>query len=267
VIINVRMVVVVLGLAMGAIAAADELRKVNQPCSDLPCESGLTCVETRDEGKKCATCSQSDLEGYSRAIDDMCKTFGEGWTPSKSEEYQAALAPDGRVRVDVYDTMLDKAKACKQARESREGRCWNGGDDRHKKALNEIGDSISRIADHKGTMIGARRVYYCQTSTYVGRLSTFNSKCQLNFPDMDQKLTIYTKDLNDSKTVPCSDVERYRNDSERCVDAGKDLLYDGFSDSSYKIPEEYSITYGKAREVFKKGKDVYDTAKGRTLCN
>jgi hypothetical protein len=169
---------------------ADEFKKVNEVCDQMACESGLYCVETRDNKKKCATCDQSKLNSLSSAVDTSCKTFGEGWTPEASEQYQQALASDGRVLVDVFDKMLDAAKQCKEARTTRESECWKGGDDEHKKAIEQVSSSIGRITDHKNKMIGDRRVYYGSISTYRDRLSTFKSKCDVNFPDLNQKLDI-----------------------------------------------------------------------------
>lgn len=244
-----------------------QLTKVNEECGAMPCESGLYCVELKSGKKKCSECDQSTLNGLTDKVEDCCKAFGKGWTPESSDEYQAALAADGRVLVDVFDKMLESAKKCKEAREYREDRCWKGGDDEHKTAINQVKESIERMSAHKYKMISDRRVYYGSKSYYDSRLSTFKSKASLNFPDIDQKLTLIEKDLNDGKKVNCSDIEGYSNDCERCVDAGKDLLYDGFSNSNDKFPDEYSVPYGKAQELLKKAKALLETAKSKSLCN
>jgi hypothetical protein len=199
-------------------------------------------------------------------ISNFCKAFGEGWNAESSQDYQDALAPDGRVQVDVYDKMLENAKKCKQARQDRENTCWNGGDDKHKGVITEVARGIDNLSDHKYKMISARRVFYCSKDTYVGRLRTFNSKADLNFPDIDQKLSIMEKDVNDGKKVNCSDIEKYSNDCERCVDASKDLLGDGFSNSTDKFPKDYNDIYIKAQDLFKRAKDLLDAAKSKSLC-
>jgi hypothetical protein len=252
---------------MPTAALAEELKKVNEICSQLPCESGLYCVETRDGKKKCAACDQSKLNEYSRDVDNYCKAFGKGWTPESSDDYQAALAPDGRAQVEVYDRMLDSAKKCKEARTYREGQCWNKGDDDHKTQINQVSESIDRIASHKYKMVGDRRVFYCSKSTYQSKLSTFLSKCDLNFSDINQKLNIMNNEQDKKNKVSCSEIERYSNDCERCFDSAKDLLSDGFSGSSGKFPEEYSRSYAKGEETMKKAKDLLQTVKSRNLCN
>ena len=246
---------------------AQQLSKVNEECSVMPCESGLYCVEVKGGKKKCAACDQSTLSDLTGKVEDYCKTFGQGWTPESSAEYQAVLAPDGRVLVEVFDKMLENAKKCKEAREYREDRCWKGGDDEHKKAIEQIKESIERMSAHKYKMISDRRVYYGSKNYYESRLSTFKSKASLNFPDIDQKLSIIEKDINDGKKVDCSVIERYSNDCEYCVNAGKDLLYDGFSNSSDKFPEEYNTPYTKAQELLKRAKSLLETAKSKSLCN
>lgn len=246
---------------------ADEFRKVNEVCDQMACESGLYCVETRDNKKKCATCEQSKLATLSTAVDTSCKTFGEGWTPEASEEYKQGLASDGRVLVDVFDKMLDAAKQCKEARTTRENECWKGGDDEHKKAIEQVSNSIGRIADHKNKMIGDRRVYYGSSSTYRDRLNTFKSKCDANFPDINQKLDVLNNEQNKGNKVSCSDIESHSNACERCYNAAKDLLNDGFSNSSSKFPDEYDQTYKKAEDTVKKAKELLTTVKGKSLCN
>jgi hypothetical protein len=248
-------------------APADQLKKVNESCSEVPCESGLSCVETRDGKKKCAACNQSKLSELSRDVDNLCKSFGKGWTPESSDDHQQALASDGRAMVDVYDKMLENAKKCKEARTYREGQCWNGGDDDHKEQINQVSDSIDRIAAHKSRMISDRRVYFCSKSTYQSKLSTFLSKCDLNFPDMNQKLGIMNNEQDKKNKVGCSDIERISNDCERCFDAARDLLSDGFSGSSGKFPDEYARSYSRAEETMKRAKDLLQTVKGKSLCN
>lgn len=244
-----------------------QLKKVNEPCNQMPCENGLHCVEMRDGKKKCSTCDQSKLENYTKEVDNYCKTFGEGWTPEGSAEYKDALAADGRALVDVYDIMLENAKKCKQARVNRERECWGDGDEEHKKAIEQISQSIERMAAHKYKMIDDRRVYYGSKSNYESYLSTFKSKCNLNFPDINQKLDISYNEQNNGKKVNCTDIENYSNDCEKCFEAAKTLLYYGFSNSTYKFPVEYNELYNNAEKTFKKAKELLESVKYKNLCN
>lgn len=247
-------------------AATDQaFKKVNESCEQYPCESGLYCVQT-EKGKKCATCDQSKLNTLSGNIGDSCKTFGKGWTPAGSNEYQAVLAEDGRVLVDVFDKMLESAKKCKAAREYREHQCWNGGDDEHKGAIRDVADSIDRIAAHKNKMISDRQVYYGSKNDYTSKLSTFRSKCNLNFPDLDQKLGVMDYDQDKGKKVNCTNIEKYGNESEKCFNESIDLLNYGFARSSSKFPEEYSTTSRKAEDTMKKAKGLLKTVKDKKLC-
>jgi hypothetical protein len=244
-----------------------QTQKVNEECSVSPCESGLYCVETRDGKKKCATCEQSTLNDLTDNVDKCCKTSGQGWTPETSQDYKDAMAADGRVLVDVFDKMLENAKKCREARESREDKCWKGGDADHQAAINQVKESIDRISTHKYRMISEKKVYYGSKSYYDSRLSTFQSKSNLDFPDIDSKLSAIEKDINDGKKVSCPDIEKYSNDLERCVDAAKDLLYDGFQNSTDKFPGEYNDIYTKSQDMLKRAKGLLDAAKSKDLCN
>ena len=116
-------------------------------------------------------------------------------------------------------------------------------------------------------MISDKRVYYCSKSTYESKLSTYNSKCNLNFSDISQKIEIMNNDQDKGNKVNCSDIERYSNDCERCFDAAKDLLYDGFQNSTSKFPYDYNQSMTKADELVKKAKELLQTVKNKSLCN
>jgi uncharacterized protein YoxC len=51
------------------------------------------------------------------------------------------------------------------------------------------------------------------------------------------------------------------------VNAGKDLLYDGFANSTDKFPDEYNTVYTKAQELLKKAKSLLENVKSKNLCN
>jgi hypothetical protein len=255
-----------IGLVTGNALLA-QTQRVNEECSVSPCESGLYCVDTRDGKKKCAACEQSTLKDLTDNVDKCCKTSGQGWTPETSQDYKDALAADGRVLVDVFDKMLENAKKCKEARQTREDKCWKGGDAEHQTAINQVSESIDRIAAHKYKMISDRRVYYGSKSYYDSRLSTFLSKSKLDFSDIDSKLTAIEKDINDGKKVSCSDIEKYSNDLEYCVNAGKDLLYDGFQNSTDKFPSDYNDIYKKSQDMLARAKTLLDAGKSKNLCN
>jgi Novel toxin 16 len=241
-----------------------QLNKVTESCEVTPCEEGLNCVQTKD-GKKCSSCDQSRLKELSDIVSNSCPDLGS--YPDKSTIYQDALAGDGRVQVEVFDNMLESEKKCKQAREKRESECWGGGDDGHKQQIDQVTTIIENVAELKKTSIEKRNVYYCSKSTYESRLSTFNSKARLNFEEIEEKIKSSEDDLKDGKKINCSDIEQKGNDCERCADAAKDLLADGFSNSDDKFPVAYKQIYEKAQELQKKAKEVLEAAKEKQLCN
>jgi len=163
--------------------------------------------------------------------------------------------------------MLEIAKRCRQIREERERNCWKGGDDNHKKEIEKVKESIENGAAHKYKMIVDRQVYYTSKSNYESYLRTFNSKTDLNFPDINQKLDVMLYEINRGNKVSCSDIERYSNDCERGYGAAKDLFYYGFSNDSNKLPRDYEKKMQQSEETFKKAKDLLQTVKNKSLCN
>lgn len=243
-----------------------QLTRVNESCKQMPCEERLYCLTLKNGDQKCATCDQSTLNDLTGKVDDACKSFDVAWTPENSSEFQEVLAVDGRVMVDVYDVMLEKAKRCKEAREYREYKCWDNGDREHLDAIKRVAESIDRIATHKYRQISDRRVYYCSKSTYESRLSTFNSKCNLNFPDINQQLNILLNNMGNKTPVSCSDIDRYGDDCERCFAAAKDLYYDGFRSTSSYFPYPYQETMDKAESTYKSARSLKEMAYKDNLC-
>ena len=243
-----------------------QLTRVNESCKQVPCEERLYCVTLKNGDQKCATCDQSTLNDLTGKVDDACKSFDAGWTPENSSDYQEALASDGRVMVDVYDQMLEKAKKCKEAREYREYKCWDNGDPEHRRAIEQVTESIDRIARHKSRQISDKRVYYCSKSTYESRLSTFNSKCNLNFQDINQQLNIMLNNMSNKTPVSCYDIDRYGDDCERCFAAAKDLYYDGYRSSSSYFPQAYQEIMDKAESTYKSARSLKEMANKDNLC-
>lgn len=243
-----------------------QLTRVNESCKQMPCEERLYCLTLKNGDQKCATCDQSTLNDLTGKVDDACKAFDVAWTPENSSDYKEALAVDGRVMVDVYDVMLEKAKRCKEAREYREYKCWDNGDSEHRGAIKQVVESIDRMATHKYRQISDRRVYYCSKSTYESRLSTFNSKCALNFADINQQLNILLNTMGNKTPVSCSDIDRYGDDCERCFSAAKDLYYDGFRSTSSYFPHPYQETMDKAESTYKAARSLKEMAYKDNLC-
>lgn len=248
---------------------ASEFKKINEVCTVMPCENGLFCVETKDREniEKCSACDRSELDSFARSIDDYCKGYGAGWTPESSSEYKNVLADDGRVLVDIFDKLLDTAKQCREARLKRENKCWAGGDDEHKKTLKDVEDSITRITDHKYKMITDKRVYYGDPSTYKSRISTAKSKCDLNFPNMNQKIDISNREISNGNKIRCSDIEDYQDDADYCYRAVNELYESNFSRSFSSFPEKYDQWLRDSSGVLQKAKDLISTAKYKDLCD
>ncbi len=261
---NILLSTIVLFVIIGNCNA--QLKKVNESCKQMPCESGLYCVTLKNGDQKCATCDQSTLNDLTGKVDEYCKGLETGWTPDASPEFQESLAKDGRVWVDVFDIMLEKAKKCKEAREYREDKCWADGDDEHKQAINQVAESIDRMSRHKSRQIQDKRVYYCSKSYYESRLSTYTSKCNLNFQEINQKLDIMNNNMKNGTKVDCRNIEDYGKSCEYCLQAVKDLLYDGFRNNSSYIPDDYNNMMKQAEDAAKKAKDMQEDAKNKSLC-
>ncbi len=256
-------------LSAPAVADSPSPGKVNDDCSQMICESGLSCVERQDGKKKCSSCDQSKLNSLTGAVAESCKEQESGWKPERNPEYQAALATDGRVLVDVWDPLIANAKKCKEARQSREGTCWDGGDSEHRAKIEDASRSVDNRSGEKARAIDYRRVYYGSKRDYDSYLSTFQSKCEkdVDFNNLNQKLDAINYEQGRGSKVSCSDLEKYGNDAERCFNAAKDLRRYGFLDSTSKFPVEYAKSYEAAEKMTAKARDLLKTVKDKSLCS
>lgn len=246
-------------------------KEVNQNCtSDVECQSGY-CIQLRNGEQVCATCSQSEFNYLAPKVDEYCKSFGQGWKPEISSEYNQSLASDGRVQVEVYDLMIEAAKNCRDARSKLTVECFYNGEryDKydHKGQLEAIERSIQSIADHKYKMISSKRVYYCSKSTYASRLNSFNSKCNLNFPNINLQLDVMRNEFNKGTKVDCDDIDDYYDDCKECYDRAKDLLSDGYSNSDSKFPNDYSAILNTAKATYEKAYNLLQEIKSKSLCD
>ena len=219
--------------------------------------------------KRCSSCDQSKLGSLTRPIEGSCKDQESGWKTETNPDYQAALASDGRVLVDVWDVLIENAKKCKEARQAREAACWGGGDGEHKKAIDDASRSVDKRSDEKTRMISYKRVYYGSSKRdYDSYLSTFRSKCEkdLDFNNLNQKLDAINYEQGKGNKVSCSDLEKHGNDAERCLNTAKDLLRYGFSGSSSKFPDEYTKAYENAEKGTARARDLLKTVKDKSLC-
>jgi len=242
-------------------------KKVNEECKeDKDCLSG-NCVALRNGNKVCATCNQSTLNSRTEAVGDLCKSFEDGWTPGNSPEYRNVLASDGRVQAEIFDIILEKAKRCKVARETREKDCFEGGNPSHKEEIAKVETSISRVAAHKKEMSDYKKVYYSSPNTYANRLGSYQSKCaNYNFDNINNKLDALNNDQNNNKKVRCSDIESYKNECLDCAYVAKSLLNDCFLNNIDRFPGEYNKSLVSAEKAAQKAQDLLQTIKNKSLC-
>lgn len=243
----------------------------NQTCSDGgDCKSGI-CLKLRSGDMVCGTCSQSTFDNLAPKVDQYCKAFEDGWAPEKAPEYLNMLV-DGRVQVEVYDEMLEKAKECKSARETLQKECFAGGESYDKRdhagQMRAIEQSIDRLSTHKQTMISARRVYYCSKSTYEGAVRQYESKCSsLNFNQIKQKSDAMKYDFNKGEKIDCDELEDLEEDCEECAYAARQLIEYAFKNSSSYTPTEFSDLREKAEEMQKLLEEQRKQADGKDLCD
>lgn len=249
-------------------------KRVNEQCSgDAECGKGYYCVEVEVKGTKkkvCSKCDRSTLNNYKREIDDACKGVGQGWTPGSSSDYKEATARDGRVEQDVFDVMIEKAEECIRAREEREDKCFEGGDQPHKDEINSINESIKRIISHRETFFRQGRLIYCSKDDYEDALDNYESKCQVRntnfFSQIELAVGVMASDYRGNKKIDCSKLEEYIKQCKECYETAKDLLEDCFDGNESYFPKDFKEKLEKAKSLYEKSDKLSDDIKSKKLC-
>lgn len=255
-------------LSLFASLAMPQQAKLFEPCdSNRQCESGLYCLEVKDGKTACSKCAQTDNDSYTRAVDEACKTEGEGFTPAGSRAFQEATASDGRVASPAFEELFAQAKSCRDRREERENKCWDGGDDPHKAEIAKVAQAIENITQHRDQMLATKRVFYTDRSTYENRLSTYQDKCvRLDFNSMQQQIDAAKVALGGTEKFDCSPLDAAISSTYDCFQAVKSLRDDAFRNVEDRLPGEFSKSDSSAHETYDRVKEVRTQAGEKNMC-
>jgi hypothetical protein len=242
--------------------------KINQPCdSTHQCESGLYCIALRDGKTKCSKCTESENSGYTSAVDNACKSEGKGYTPSGSQAYQDATASDGRVASSVIDELFTQAKNCRDRRQERENKCWDGGDDDHKRVIANTAGAIENLSSHRDQMLSSQRLFYTDRNTYQNRLSTYQDKCvRLDFNNLQQKIDAGKVALGGTEKFDCAPLDSVMSSTYDCFQAIKSLRDDAFHNVENRMPEEFTKMDSSAHQTYDKAKEIRTKAGDKSMC-
>jgi len=265
---SLRTIITGCALALFASIAKPQAAKILEPCdNNKKCESGLYCIELRNSKSVCSKCTQSESASYSQKVDESCKSFGEGFTPSGSKAYQDATASDGRVPSSVFNDLFEQAKVCRISRETRESTCWNGGDETHKAAINQVGRSIDNIVSHRDQMANSKRVFYTDRSTYQNRFSTYQDKCvRVNFNNFQQSIDAAKVALGRTEKFDCSPLDTVFNGASDCVQAIKSFKNDAYTNTSNRMPDEFLNMESSAQRTWEAVIEIRKTARDKNMC-
>ena len=242
--------------------------KVTEDCdNNHACEEGLYCITLRDNTSKCSKCVQNESDNYSRAVDEACKAEAEGFTPASSKAYQDSTASDGRVASSAFDDLFTQAKGCRDRRQEREDKCWDGGDSVHKDEIEKVATSIENITSHRNTMLSNKRIFYTDRNTYENRLSSYKDKCvQLSFNSIQQQIDAAKVALGGTEKFDCSPLDTVVNSTYDCFQAIKSLRDDAYRNVADRMPDEFVQMDTSSNEAYDKAKELRGQASDRNMC-
>lgn len=239
-------VIVVLAGALTVYAAGGE-KRTNESCSvDDDCYRGH--CHTKEGGDKvCADCSASDLDGYREKIKQLCKT----------EKRACDDVPRLQEAPEEYFTVrIDRNDACINIRKESNERCWSGGDDNHRRAIDEAEQARKNCYDELNTRRGNGGIYTCSDSTYTSLADEVKNACN----DYGSACDAHAKD---DKEVDCvSALEEPMKKAGRCVAAVEKLD----SDCLPRLSSYRETQFAKAKKAQDHCKEVLDYKKDKKLC-
>jgi hypothetical protein len=246
-----KLVVVAIAVLAGAITvyAAGGEKRTNETCSvDDDCYRGH--CHTKDGGEKvCADCSSSDLDGYREKIKQLCKSRDAPQSCDDVPQLQEAAEEYFNIRINNGDRCINMRK------ESNE-RCWAGGDQGHRTAIDNSEVARKRCYDELNTRRGNGGIYTCSDSTYTSLASEVKNACS----DYGSACEAQSKD---DKDVDCvSALEEPMKKAGRCTAAVEKLD----SDCLPRLSSYRETQFSRAKKAQDHCKEVLDYKQDKKLC-
>lgn len=232
-------------------------KSTHEACTaDAECKSGY-CVTLKDGNKKCSTCSQSDLNGYTGKVDESCKNKSGGVLAFSDVKQEFANDTERDVNYNALSERLAACKSCLSARETREDKCWEDGDAGHRDQISNMKEAVYYLEQVMDTKKSRKLAYYCDDGKYKDTVEDIRDNC-------DRVDDGFKKYVSDNPTeLSCSDLSDVVGDLVDCRETydslRSDCFKDGFSDPIAKRSD-------RVREMERVSKETLDKRKGAGTC-
>ena len=233
------------GAVMTAWAAGGSKQTAEACNDDNECSRGH-CYKKQDGNKVCVDCSPSEISDYRGQVQRYCKDEPTGCTSIPQGE---------EVSENYFKVRIENGERCIRARSDENSRCWGGGDQGHKDAVDGAQRAKKNCYDEQNTRKGNGGIYTCSDSTYQDRSNAVNSTCSA-----DGNACLEFK--KDDAVVDCSKIEDAIKATDKCVDAIQRLQ----SDCLPRLARKRENQFSDAKTKYDTCKDVLGYKKDKKLC-
>lgn len=232
-------------LALSAYAAGGSKATGDTCTSDDECSRGH-CHAKESGDKVCVDCSAEDIENYRGQIAEFCKK-----RPRKCDNVPATE----ELPEDFFKTRIENGDRCIEARSNENRSCWAGGDDGHKKAVDDAERTRTNCYNELSTRNGNGGIYTCSDSTYSSRASDVDGACS----SYGNACADFAKD---DQTVDCDKLKDAMEATNKCVEAVEHLE----SDCLPKMSRHRERQFGDAKTAYDSCKEILAYKKDKSLC-
>ena len=222
--------------------------------SDSDCKSG-NCVTLRSGDKKCSNCDQDDLDDYTSVVDNYCKDLDKGLLGYSDLEKE--FGSKNEVSLQILHYRHKTCKDCYDARSKRENTCWNGGDDGHKKQMEELVKSMNYLERMISDKSSAKLAYSCEPATFDDIEEDMNENCK----ELDALFEKYG--INNNQEGDCGEIEDLIDQCIDCREAWEYMISNCFKNGASDVRMK---RLAEIQDMEKIAKETLAAKKSGNLC-
>ncbi|HEU0032933.1 MAG TPA: hypothetical protein VFQ53_20015 [Kofleriaceae bacterium] len=227
--------------------AAGGTKRTAEKCNDdSECSRGH-CYQKQNGDKVCVDCSSSEISDYRGQIQRFCKDEPTGCT---------SIPNTAEVSDEYFKIRVDNNDRCIAARKNENSRCWDGGDQGHKDAVEVSERTKTNCMNEWNTRKGNGGIYECSTSTYESRSKDADDACTSS---VEKLCDGWSKD---DKVVECNKIEDAMKEANKCVTAVERLD----SDCLPRLSRNRENQFARGKKAYDACKEILDYKKGKSLC-
>lgn len=222
-------------------------KRPNDGCQvDSDCRRGHCYTKQSDGQKVCVDCSSSKISETRALIQRYCK-----------DEQRSCMGNQATVEVaeEFFSRRIETGDRCIAARRDENSSCWDGGDDEHRRAVDEAERARAFCREDLDTRKGNGQLYTCSDSTHGSRAADVANHCSAYGNACDGFSM-------DERVVDCAELDKSMDKTNKCIESIERLDYDCLPRLSRQRENQFS----QAKKAYDTCKQILAYKKDKKLC-